>query len=165
MKDLYHMNNGDKKYDLHMPDKSADLRNLYNNYADKLLGRITAIVNHRELAEDCIVKIFEGISLSKNDSELYGNTWSWLTTLATKEISHLGAAADGCKSVVNNTSYIQSHKYLSRMNDIQRQVFCGVYYHKTRVAQLATELNIPDQMIRQQIKEAFRIIREVKDEN
>ena len=161
------MDHSYKSNDLLTPDRPFDLKNLYTQYADKLLGYILPIVNNRQLAEDCVVKIFTHISSSKNALQANGNsnTWSWLRVLANNEIKSLGRAANECKSVVDNTTYIQSHKYLNSMNEVQRLVFCGVYYHRKTTAALANELNLPEQELRLKLKEAFMIIRKVEDEN
>lgn len=161
------MDHGYKNNDLLTSGHPIDLENLYAQYADKLLGYILPIVNHREPAEDCVVKVFANISASKNTlpANRFSNTWSWLMALANKEVERLGAAANECKSVVDNTTYVQSHKYLNRMNEAQRLVFCGVYYHRKTTAALAIELNLPEQKLLLRLKEAFMIIRQVEDEN
>ena len=151
--------------DLQTPDHPVNIKSLYAQYADKLLGYISAVLNNRHLAEDCLVKIFVEISSSKAVLQPNGSQiWTWLITLANNEIERLGEAAKECKSIVNNTTYIQSHKYLNRMNEAQRLVFCGVYYHRKTTAALAEELNLTEQELRLRLKEAFMIIREVKDE-
>ena len=161
------MDHSYKSNDLLTPDRPFDLKNLYAQYADKLLGYILPIVNNRQLAEDCVVKIFTHISSSKNALQANGNsnTWSWLRALANNEVKRLSKATNECKSVVDNSSYIQSHKYLNSMNKVQRLVFCGVYYHRKTTAALANELNLPEQELRLKLKEAFMIIRKVEDEN
>ncbi len=156
-----------KNNDLLTPDHPVNLKNLYAQYADKLLGYILPIVNNRQLAEDCVVKIFANISTSKKTlpANGYGNAWSWFMTLANNEVERLGEAANECKSVVDNTTYVQTHKYLNKMNETQRLVFCGVYYHRKTTAALAHELDLPEQELRHILKEAFMVIRQVKDEN
>lgn len=161
------MNQSYKQNDLLILDNPVDLRALYTQYADKLLGYILPIVHNRQLAEDCLVKLFSHLSSAKNvlPANTYSNTWSWLITLANKEIDYLGEAAKECKTVINNTTYIDSHKYLFKMTEAQREVFCGVYYHRKTTAAMATDLNLPEQELRLRLKEAFMIIRGVKDEN
>ncbi|MGY3214382.1 RNA polymerase sigma factor [Mucilaginibacter sp. HD30] len=161
------MDHGYNNNDLLTQDHPTDLKNVYAQYADKLLGYILPIVNNRELAEDCVVKIFTNISTSKKVLPANGsaNIWAWFMALANTEVERLGKAANECKSVVDNTTYIQSHKYLNRMNETQRLVFCGVYYHRKTTAALAHELNLPEQELRLRLKEAFMLIRQVKDEN
>ncbi|MFD0752070.1 RNA polymerase sigma factor [Mucilaginibacter calamicampi] len=154
-----------KNNDLLTPDHPVNLKSLYAQYAGKLLGYILPIVNNRELAEECVVKVFAYISTSKTGlpASNYSNTWSWLTKLANNQIQPLSEATGECKSVINNTTYIQGHKYLNRMNEAQRRVFCGVYYHRKTTAELANELHLPEQELRHTLKEAFMIIRKVKD--
>jgi len=160
------MEQGYKHDDLPSLNKTGNLKLLYDQYADKLLGYILAIVNNRLIAEDCVVKIFTEISSStKAQPGTYSNTWNWLMTLAQNEINKLSNAADECKSVTENTAYVQAHKYLARMTETQRLVFCGMYYHRKTTVQLAKELSLPEQVLKLKLKEAFMIIREVKDEN
>jgi DNA-directed RNA polymerase specialized sigma24 family protein len=161
------MDHSYKNNDLLTPDHPVDLKTLYAQYADKLLGYILPILNNRELAEDCVVKIFANISSSKNAlaANGYSNTWGRLMTLANNVVARLGEAANECKSVADNSTYIKSHKYLNKMNEAQRLAFCGVYYHRKTTAALAHELNLPEQELRLRLKEAFMVIRQVKDEN
>jgi DNA-directed RNA polymerase specialized sigma24 family protein len=161
------MDHSYKNNDLLTTNPTVDLPRLYARYADKLLGYILPIVNNRDVAEDCVVKIFTNISSSKNALPANGDssTWSWFMALANNEVARLGEAANECKSVINDSTYIQSHKYLNRMDEAQRLVFCGVYYHRKTTAALANELNLPEQELRLRLKEAFIVIRQVKDEN
>jgi uncharacterized protein YktB (UPF0637 family) len=55
------------------------------------------------------------------------------------------------------------NKYLDRMNDEQRFVFCSIYYSKKTTAQLAAEINKPEEQIKQSLKEAFAIIRKANE--
>jgi len=160
------MDQGYKNSDLLTPYTANDLKGLYAQYADKLLGYILASVNNRPVAEECVVKVFANISSTKNlfTTNGYSKIWNQLTKLANNEIELLDKAASECKSIISNTTYIQSHKYLNRMNEAQRLVFCGVYYHRKTTARLAIELNLPEQELRLRLKEAFMIIRSVKDE-
>ena len=58
------MDQGYKNNDLLTPDRAIDLKGLYAQYADKLLGYILASVNSRAVAEECVVKVFANISTS-----------------------------------------------------------------------------------------------------
>ncbi len=148
-------------------DNIADLKTLYNQYADKLLGYIMPIVNDRQLAEECVVKVFTDISSQNNTLQINSGNgiWSHLMALANQQLEALGDAAKECKTIVDNTAYIESHKYLNKMTESQRLVFCGAYYHRKSTAVLATALNLTEQDVRLILKEAFMIIRQVKDEN
>ncbi len=153
--------------DLLLFQQPDGLKMLYDKYADKLLGYIFTIVNDRHVAEDCLVKTFTTISVSKNNLDLtiYNNTWDCITTLAQAEIKQIYNAADECKSVSDNTSYIKSHKYLNRMNSVQQKVFCGVYYHRKPLVELAKELALTEGDLRIILRQACMIIRSVRDEN
>lgn len=145
----------------------ANVKELYHQYADKLLGYVLATLRNRRLAEDVTVKIFTDI-FSKNTLQSQGkhtNTWSWLTALAVAEMGKLDNAANECKAVSDDDEYTKSHKYLSKMNHAQRLVFCGAYYHRKSITLLATETGLPEEDLRKALKEAFKIIRGAKDEN
>jgi DNA-directed RNA polymerase specialized sigma24 family protein len=56
------MDTGYNNSDLRIKDAPYSLKDMYNDYAPKLLGYILPVVNNRNLAEDCVVKIFTRIS-------------------------------------------------------------------------------------------------------
>jgi len=120
------MKQGHKSGELPAPYSSSEIRDLYHKYADKLLGYILPHVNNCDRVEDCVVKVFAKISASASSlhTDRTGSTWSRLMALANTEMSVLRAANGGCRSVVDNATYVQTHKYLNRMNDAQRRVFC-----------------------------------------
>ncbi len=147
--------------------KPEGLKNLYDRYADKLLGYIMAVVNNRPLAEDMVVKVFADIFSGNGQLSAteHANTWSWLTGLAQNQIARIQSAANECKAVAEDGNYIRSHKYLSKMNDLQRLVFCGAYYHRKSTALLAQETGLCEIALKLALKEAFMIIRGLKDED
>lgn len=53
-----------------------------------------------------------------------------------------------------------ANKYLDRMTGEQRQIFCSVYYHRYTIAQLAIELDKPEDSINKILKEAFAVIKQ-----
>ncbi|PJJ83222.1 RNA polymerase sigma factor [Mucilaginibacter auburnensis] len=161
------MERGYIQNDLITESKPEGVKHLYNQYADKLLGYILAIVNNRPLAEDMVVKVFADI-FSKNGqlaATHHTNTWSWLTALAQNQIAGLQNAANECIAVAEDGNYVRSHKYLSKMNDIQRLVFCGAYYHRKSIALIARETGLCEIALKLALKEAFTIIRGLKDED
>jgi len=160
------MEQGYTKNDFLTETQPVNVKELYHQYADKLLGYVLAIVNNRPLAENVLVKIFTDIA-SGNHALFTGNfstTWNTLTTIARHEINFANSA-DECKTVTENTAYIEGHKYLIKMSDIQRLAFCGIYYHRKSTAKLASESGVSEQRLRSALKEAFTIIREVRDED
>lgn len=141
----------------------AEFNTLYKDYAGKLLGYILALVKNRETAEDCLVKIFTDIYRQgqSGTNPHYSNTWCWLMTLAREQITAFqGASQEYPKQ--NIKSGLPDDGFLKKMSAEQQWVFCGAYYHHKSVAELATELNMPDAIVRLTLKEAFTIIREVR---
>lgn len=155
------------KSDLFTQTQPASVQALYQQYADKLLGYVLATLRSRPLAEDIIVKVFTKIFSNNGEQPAYGytNTWSWLTALVVDEMNKLSSATDECRAVSDDNNYIQSNKYLSKMSDVQRLVFCGAYYHRKSITLLAKESGLPENDLRIALKQAFKIVRGAKDED
>ena len=137
-----------------------ELEMLYKTYAAKLLGYVLAVVKNRETAEDCLVKIFTDIYRRKQNGidTRQSNTWCWLMNLARRQINALQETTQDC--LKNDVAAgFTDDCFLNKMSAEQQQVFCGVYYHRKTVIQLAAELDMAEPTVRQKLKEAFTIIR------
>jgi DNA-directed RNA polymerase specialized sigma24 family protein len=153
----------DKQDQMLLAVKPVSIRSLYENYADMLLGYIFEIVKDRKLAEEYLVKIFTNISSSNfNKLDWEGtNTWCQLMRFAKNELLAFNNTVADCETddVPAAVMYKSSNKYLDRMTDEQKHVFCSFYYHKKTTAELSKELNRSEDLIRISLKEAFTIIR------
>lgn len=147
-------------------NKAININSLYDNYAGMLLGYIFEVVKDRSIAEEYLVKIFCKIAKTQNDKtrdEI--NTWCQLQRLAKTELTPFYNASEECEApdahdVVKHRS---SNKYLEQMTDEQQQIFCNFYYNKKSTAQLSSQLNISEDLIRKSLKESFAIIRRAHD--
>lgn len=142
--------------------KPTSISTLYDGYADMLLGYIFEIVKDRKVAENYMVNIFNEISSTHfNKLDWDGtNTWCQLMRFAKNHLAAFDDAAAGCESPVTAISSNHTpNKYLDRMTEQQKLVFCNFYYHKKSTAQLSKELNTPEDVIRKALREAFNIIK------
>lgn len=142
--------------------KPTSISTLYDGYADKLLGFIFEIVKDRKVAEEYLVKIFNEISSTHfNKLDWDGtNTWCQLMRFAKNHLATFDTAVAGCKAPAAAISTDHSpNKYLEKMTDQQKLVFCSFYYHKKSTAQLSKELNTAEDVLRKALREAFTIIK------
>lgn len=140
----------------------TSISTLYDGYADKLLGYIFEIVKDRKVAEQYLVRIFNEISSTHfNKLDWDGtNTWCQLMRFAKNHLAAFDDAVAGCEAPANAISTNHSpNKYLEKMTDLQKLVFCNFYYHKKSTAQLSTELGTPEDVIRKALREAFTLIK------
>ena len=141
---------------------AENLRNLYDRHAGMLLGYIIEVVKDRKLAEEWLVKLFCDLSLHIHEIN-WENTSSWcqLQRFAKSRLAHFNTANKQLE--VNSAGGLVMHsghnKYLERLTDEQKIVFCNVYYHGKSTADISIELNKPEVVIRKTLKEAFAIMR------
>lgn len=133
--------------------------NLYDDYGAMLLGYIFEVVKDKKVAEDYLVQTFSSVALKFNEinwSE--SNKWGLLQRIAKNELAKYNEAAADCDAHTTAKN-ATPNKYLDKMTDEQKLVFCNVYYSKRTTAQLAAEINKPEELVKKLLKEAFAIIR------
>lgn len=140
--------------------KPASINTLYDNYAAMLLGYINEVVNDKVVAEEYLLKTFTTIAQNFNCinwSE--SNNWVQLLGFARAELIPFHDAIKSCEvpAVVSMNSTV--YKYLDKMTEEQKHVFCSVYYNKKTIAELSKEINKAEELIKTLLKEAFCIIR------
>lgn len=138
---------------------SYTLHDLYDRYADKLLGYLSEIVKDHRLAEQHLVNIFNNIPQHLNElNNADTNTWCQLQRLAKKHLISLPVAKHA-KPAGAITIEPGSNKFFDQMTNEQQVVFYNVYYNSKTITQLAEELNKPVELIRKTLREAIAIIR------
>jgi uncharacterized protein YktB (UPF0637 family) len=139
--------------------KPVSIYKLYDSYAAMLLGYIQEVVKDQLIAEEYLLKTFDTVAKKINDINWHeSNNWAQLLRLAKIELTPFHDALKA-PSLVPVTNSIPN-KYLDKMTDEQRFVFCSIYYSKKTTAQLSKEINKPGELIKTLLKEAFSIIRE-----
>jgi uncharacterized protein YktB (UPF0637 family) len=141
--------------------KPLSIHSLYDAYAGMLLGYIFEVVKDKKTAEDYLVKTFSSIAEKFNEVNwAETNNWCVLQRFAKDELASYNDKSKGWKtSSTTNYKGGLPNKYLDRMSDEQRLVFCNIYYSKKTTAQLAQEINKSEELIKQLLKDAFAIIR------
>jgi DNA-directed RNA polymerase specialized sigma24 family protein len=139
--------------------KPLSIYSLYDDYAAMLLGYIFEVVKDKKVAEDYLVKTFNRVAQKFNDINWgQSNNWCQLQQIAKNELAEYNYAAEGCESP-KASSFSQTNKYLNKMTDEQKLVFCNIYYSKKTTAQLAAEINKSEELVKTLLKEAFTMIR------
>ncbi len=134
------------------------VRSLYDDFAAMLLGYIVEVIGDKRIAEEYLAKIFNG--LAQNFTEIdwnEGSNWCALQRYAKDQLAKFDHAAAGCDPP--GTQMDLPNRYLNKMTNEQKLVFCNIYYRKKSTAQLATEINKPEELVKKLLKEAFTIIR------
>ncbi|OCX52309.1 hypothetical protein BEL04_12600 [Mucilaginibacter sp. PPCGB 2223] len=142
--------------------KTVSIQSLYESYGAMLLGYIIAIVKDKELAENYLVKVFGCIAARFAHIEWdESSAWHQLRRLASQELSAFTDTVKACGYYGGQPdATLTGNKYVSRMTDEQRQVFCNIYYHQYTVAQLALGLDKTEAAVNKILKEAFTIIKQ-----
>ncbi|MFD2145794.1 sigma factor-like helix-turn-helix DNA-binding protein [Mucilaginibacter antarcticus] len=150
------------KQDQVLHTKTLSISTLYDDYAAMLLGYIMEVIGDKKVAEDYLVKIFKG--LAQNFTTINwneGSNWCALQRYAKNQLAKFDYAAAGCNPP--NATHSLPNKHLNEMTEEQKLIFCNIYYRKKTTAQLATEINRPEELVKKLLKEAFIIIRKYNE--
>lgn len=141
--------------------KPVSIYTLYDSYAAMLLGYIHDVVKDQVVADEYLLKTFNTVAKKFNVINWHTtNNWAQLLRLAKIELAPFYDALKGCETPApGSKDHSTTNKYLDKMTDEQRLVFCSVYYNKKNITQLSEELNKPGELIKTLLKEAFAIIR------
>jgi hypothetical protein len=143
--------------------KATTIHGLYNVYAGMLMGYIFEIVKDKTLAEEYLVKTFGSVNKQFNEINWSDNKWCLLQRFAKNELAEFNKALKDCDPPATITSPNSPNKYLDKMTDEQKHIFCNFYYNKRTSAELSQELKKPEKQIRELLKEAFVIIKTSHD--
>ncbi|TCD10184.1 sigma-70 family RNA polymerase sigma factor [Pedobacter frigidisoli] len=128
------------------PAEPKDIRWFYDKYAAMLLGYINGIVKDHQKAEDHLVVIlmafaneFNGEVKDKN----YQSTWLQLRQFAQNKLAFAS---------VNSDQPIQKDDQLNLLNDLQKHIFCAIYYQGKSISYLANVLEKEEDEVRNQLK-------------
>jgi DNA-directed RNA polymerase specialized sigma24 family protein len=142
--------------------QSMGIHHLYDKYAAMLLGYIFEVVGDKVVAEEYLVRIFSGLAQNFNEKDWRtDNNWSLLQTYAKHQLAKFDNAATGCQT--GFTNHNTQNRYLNKMTEEQKQVFCNIYYRKKTTAQLAAEIDKSEELIKKLLKESFTIIRKLNE--
>lgn len=133
-----------------------------------LLGYIKEVVKEIAIAEQYLIEVFNDLQ-HKDIEEILApgaNAFLRLQQLTRKKLSSFISTVEDCADQVEITTKkaIQGNKFIDLMDQEQQLVFCGVHYHGKTTAALATELNKPEDTIRQLLRESFTIIRKNRND-
>jgi hypothetical protein len=143
-------------------DGPAYVSSLYNQYAAMLLGYILEVVKNMTVAEQYLIAVFKDVPHElEGISKLGGNEFCQLQLIARKKLTHFFVTVDECTT--NDVKHIgianSNNKYIGFMNNEQKLVFCGVYWHGKTISRLAAELEKTEDAIKKILKECFTTIR------
>lgn len=128
-----------------------------------LLGYIKEAVKDQTVAEQYLIEVFNELKATdiKDMMAPGANAFLGLQQIARKKLSSFISTVEDCADAneVAAKKTITGNKFIDMMDHEQQLVFCGVHYHGKTTAKLATELNKPEDTIRQLLRESFTIIR------
>ena len=133
-----------------------------------LLGYIKEVVKELTVAEQYLIEVFNDLQHTDIEEILSpgANTFLRLQQLARKKLSSFITTIEDCadQAEIITKKTIQGNKFIDLMDQEQQLVFCGVHYHGKTTANLAAELNITEDAIRQLLRESFTIIRKNRND-
>jgi DNA-directed RNA polymerase specialized sigma24 family protein len=135
---------------------------LYKDYGSMLYGYIREVVKDTAAAEQYLLEVFNELKAQDIDeiTEQGANPFLYLQKSARKKMSSFINTIEDCpdEQEISAKKIIRGNKFIDMMGQEQRHVFCGVHYHGKTTAKLAAELNKPELIIRQLLRESFTII-------
>lgn len=144
-------------------NRPESVRNLYDRHAGMMLGYILGVVKDRKLAEKYLVQIFCDLSQHFHEIDWDStNNWCLLQRFAKEKLTSF--TDEGAReNETDETSELElrnsGDKYLGKLTDEQKLIFCEVYYRGKTVTVISVELKKTEDLIRKTLKEAFAIIR------
>ena len=125
-----------------------DIRWFYDKYAAMLLGYINGIVQDHRKSEDYLVSILTAFTAEFGTTEKSQlSIWLELRQYAQSKLAVLTE-----KHHSLTPAHVNSNGNLDLLDDLQKQIFCAVYYHGKSISQLATAFSSEEDEIRNQLK-------------
>jgi len=129
--------------------ESKDIRWFYDQYAPMLLGYINGIVQDHQKSEDHLVAILtsfvKDVVILQEKCML--NCWLELRQYAQSKLTLFTAKDYQLKP---NPSLKKER--LDLLDDLQKQIFCAIYYHGKSIPYLAAAIGCDEIEIRNQLK-------------
>lgn len=125
-----------------------DIRWFYDKYAAMLLGYINGIVQDHRKSEDHLISILTSFTAefgAQERSQL--SIWLELRQYAQSKLALVSE-----KNHSLSPAPVSSNRNLDLLDDLQKQIFCAVYYHGKSLSHLATTLGSEEDEIRNQLK-------------
>ncbi|WP_145856990.1 sigma-70 RNA polymerase sigma factor region 4 domain-containing protein [Pedobacter suwonensis] len=142
-------------------NRSAEPKNIrwfYDQYAPMLLGYINGIVQNPQKSEDHLVAILtsfvKDVVVSPEKNRL--NMWLELRQYAQSKLTLYTA-----KDHPLNLNQSVPKGGLDVLDDLQKRIFCAVYYHGKSIQSLATTIGCDESEIRNQLKLSIDKMRRV----
>lgn len=145
-----------------LTNNASATRALYDEYAGLLLGYIYEVVKDRGMAEQYLISVFNEMPGHLHEIKQPGlNTYHQLQLLTRKVLADYFETIPVCKATDPEENYLpsRSNKFLSGMTDEQRLIFCSIHYHGKSIETLAAEMNMPEDVIKKILQQAFTAIR------
>lgn len=134
---------------LHVPPaEPKDIRWFYDKYAAMLLGYINGIVQDHQKSEEHLIVILTSFAKDfgvHKKSNL--NIWLELRQYAQAKLRLFNTGDHQLQS-----NQPASKGNLDLLDDLQKRIFCAVYYHGKSISYLATTLGSNEDEIRNQLK-------------
>lgn len=136
------------------PAEPMDIRWFYNKYAAMLLGYINGIVQDHQKAEDQMAFILTSFAEEFNIQESNNlNIWLQLRQYAQRKLA---------VQTTNVTISPRRTKNLEVLSELEREIFCAVYYGGKSIAHLSLTLEKNEAEIRNQLRICVDKMRRVR---
>lgn len=133
------------------PAEPKDIRWFYDKYAAMLLGYINGIVQDHRKSEDHLISILTAFSAEFGATEKSQlSIWLELRQYAQ---SKLTLVTENDHSLA--TALVNSNGNLDLLDDLEKQIFCAVYYHGKSISYLSATLGSDEDEIRNQLKRSI----------
>ncbi|RYE50325.1 MAG: hypothetical protein EOP48_19980, partial [Sphingobacteriales bacterium] len=133
---------------------SSCLQWLYEKYSASLLGYISGVIPNQEEGEGYLVTILSRFVNYYPDHVKAGDV-SWLKLLQFSRglLPQLQTQATAVIGIATQ------NRSLASLSNLQKEIFCAVYYHGTSITDLAKRMGENETVIRSEFKIAFDKVR------
>lgn len=144
-----------------LTNAASATRALYDEYGGLLLGYITEVVKDETIAGQYLISVFNELPQHLPDILKPGvNKYLQLVALARKVLAVFFETIPACKPGDENFhTPVKPNRFLDRMSQQQRLIFCSVHFNGKSISTLAAELNQTELEIKKTLQQAFAAIR------
>lgn len=147
-----------------LPQSQDHVRQLYQRYSALLLGYICEIVPDQKKSEEYLVAILSRFAVEfKEDLSSGKVTWLKLLCYGRNLLPQLMQSTNNRLNVSEGqSSKNYNHSKLKMLSNLEKEVFCEIYYHGKSISDLAQRLQESEEVIRNHFKLSFDKIRSAR---
>lgn len=143
-----------------LPQSQDQLRWLYQRYSALLLGYIFEIVPDQKKSEEYLVTILSRFAVDFKEELTHGQvTWIKLLCYSRNLLPQLRNNKQHPNGNEIQSAKNYNHSQLEVLSNLEKEIFCEIYYHGRSISDLANRMQESEEVIRSSFKLSFDKIR------